>query len=813
MKKHFSSFCSWLLPRQNLLAFIIVLTISLCYFWPVLFGGKYFLGIDYVLYFHSSKVFFKESLLSGELPLWCPYPAGGVFFAANSGNTCFYPIALLCLPFSPSYAFGLTVFLHMIIFTFWFYRLGRECSLSFCGAMFTAMAAFMCGTMLGLYENIEHGGGMAWYPALLACFLRMLKYTSWQNILWLALAGSMQVLAGSPYPPLYSMVSMLIIGVCHVLINRFPLRVVLQRIGATLLAAVMIFLLCAPQLVPTLGALKGVREFGQESLFPKEFSMRPVDWLTTLVPNVLGHEDNLKSFYFGMLPIMLALAFACWVLLRSFGKEPLASGNQRTELLKNAAVFSIFAFAGLILSCGGYLSIDKFFYKIPLLNRATRWFSLFGCLYVAGIFVLGGVAFDFLTKYITSKRQKRQWCIFPLATLCLGLAVLVFKAHSLNFVEGIRAAYWRYIHSNLFMSDIFNLAQYPASGTVLKFSILLIASSALLILPVFRRFPPWAVLVAMSCCLLADKTLYTKTRSISNPSVTDIYNEMPPIVDLMKTKEASGVLYRVFVPPILGHAGLLAAESPNPDAYRFIRGYLSGSVGIPYHISTNHSLMSFREGGSQYIFMPWFESLSGPRKDEILGLWNVKYVIDCDITATRQLKLGVHENAHFQPRAWLSYSDYPMDSLQDCLALTQNSSFKPRDTVLLVRSGEKNKALRGTPGTDDIGTIKYTNNTVTITANAKRDAHLYISDTYEKGWRAYVDGTETAVYRANMNGRAVVFPQGEHTVVFKYSPRSFWLGLWVGILTWSAVCACILFEWKRPRPVPADRAIIGAGAS
>jgi len=105
--------------------------------------------------------------------------------------------------------------------------------------------------------------------------------------------------------------------------------------------------------------------------------------------------------------------------------------------------------------------------------------------------------------------------------------------------------------------------------------------------------------------------------------------------------------------------------------------------------------------------------------------------------------------------------------------------------------------VAGTPGTKDVDSIHYTNNTVTITATAEHDAWLYISDTYEKGWRAYVDGRRTPVFRANMNGRAIAFPAGTHTILFRYSPASFWIGLWVGAIAWLAVIIWIVIMFRK----------------
>jgi uncharacterized membrane protein YfhO len=41
------------------------------------------------------------------------------------------------------------------------------------------------------------------------------------------------------------------------------------------------------------------------------------------------------------------------------------------------------------------------------------------------------------------------------------------------------------------------------------------------------------------------------------------------------------------------------------------------------------------------------------------------------------------------------------------------------------------------------------------------------------GWKAYVDGNETEIYRTNHNFRGIIVPEGKHKVEFIYLPDSF----------------------------------------
>ncbi|HEV8458138.1 MAG TPA: YfhO family protein, partial [Methylomirabilota bacterium] len=63
---------------------------------------------------------------------------------------------------------------------------------------------------------------------------------------------------------------------------------------------------------------------------------------------------------------------------------------------------------------------------------------------------------------------------------------------------------------------------------------------------------------------------------------------------------------------------------------------------------------------------------------------------------------------------------------------------------------------------------------------------LVLADTWFPGWRAWVDGREQPVWRANYAFRAVRLEPGSHDVVFRYQPGSLLFGL-----SLSAVAALI----------------------
>ena len=71
-----------------------------------------------------------------------------------------------------------------------------------------------------------------------------------------------------------------------------------------------------------------------------------------------------------------------------------------------------------------------------------------------------------------------------------------------------------------------------------------------------------------------------------------------------------------------------------------------------------------------------------------------------------------------------------------------------------------------------------------------------MSDTYYRGWKAFVDGEETKIYRADYTFRAIPLNAGTHRLEFVYDPMSFKLGAGVTLL---GILGCIGMGWVARR--------------
>jgi hypothetical protein len=72
---------------------------------------------------------------------------------------------------------------------------------------------------------------------------------------------------------------------------------------------------------------------------------------------------------------------------------------------------------------------------------------------------------------------------------------------------------------------------------------------------------------------------------------------------------------------------------------------------------------------------------------------------------------------------------------------------------------------------------------IEIKIDISRDMFLVLTDNFFDGWKAYVNGSETEIYRTNYLFKGIYVPEGEHTIKFIYKPPYFNIGLIITIIS------------------------------
>jgi hypothetical protein len=126
------------------------------------------------------------------------------------------------------------------------------------------------------------------------------------------------------------------------------------------------------------------------------------------------------------------------------------------------------------------------------------------------------------------------------------------------------------------------------------------------------------------------------------------------------------------------------------------------------------------------------------------------------------------------------------------LARIGSPDFKPAELAVVEEPVELPEVCRGIATiTDEIPTR------INISASMETAGMLVLSDLWDKGWIAVVNGARAPVLRANHAVRGVVLPQGQSMVEFRYEPESFVTGSKLFAAAFVLLTGLFAFSYRR----------------
>ena len=181
--------------------------------------------------------------------------------------------------------------------------------------------------------------------------------------------------------------------------------------------------------------------------------------------------------------------------------------------------------------------------------------------------------------------------------------------------------------------------------------------------------------------------------------------------------------------------------------------------------------------------------------DDVDGLfnetvWNItstKYIIsdqpytDSVLTQVFKGSKYIFKYNGYSPKAYFVNS-YKVASGIDILRNVKANNFSPHETAFF----EKDPGLKIDPpdSTANVKIISYGIHDITLDAVASGNNLMYLSEVYyPAGWKAYIDGNPTEIYKTNYLFRGIVVPKGKHKIEFKFEPETFYTGKKIAIGT------------------------------
>lgn len=774
---------------------VVICGLPLVLFWKLILGGRVLYWGTPVLQFYPWRQVAVEMVRAGAVPLWNHYLGNGAPLVANLQSAVFYPPNLIYLLVPVERAMGYSVVMHVALAGLFMYLYARSIALSRFASLVAALSYMFSGFLISRLGFLSMANGAAWLPLFFFLAERLVRERSPAGILFLGAALGLGLLAGHVQLWYYGLWAL---G-WYVLYRSWQRDKPLNfrfRIWLFFALAVLLGLAAAAmQVLPTLELTRlSQRSGGAEYDFAMTYSFWPWRLITLLAPDFFGHPAHGDYWgyanywedcgYIGVLPLIFALvAIVFWARRRrQAGDSPLTP-----RLLSLIPFFALLGLLSLLLAMGKNLPL------YPLLFRWGPGFGLFQAparflyLYTLGTAVLAGVGAElFLVRPPVGPSRVRRY------TIVIGLAILLAATTARFFLPAVKLTF------------------IAALG---RFALLLIISVGLLSLrgwmagkaPQIER---WQMLVGVF--IAVDLMLFGY--GLNPTTGPELYRATTASGAFLKEDSE---LFRTFA--------FEAADPRESFAYRvnFDR-YFSfkdfGSEDVEHLLGLRETLIP-NLGVMENIYSasnddplqvgPYLDLMEAIREAppsmalRLLGLMNVRYILNDRSVADLipvfadgdRVQIYRHEEA--LPRAYVVWRARIIPDSQELLSELMSSAFDPGREVLLESGpqGANNKPPTGHPGAD-IRSLHYGPNRVKIGISLEQDGYLVLSDTFYPGWRAYVDGREVEILKANYAFKAVSLEAGSHVVLFEYRPLSFRAGLIISLAAWSAIAAGLAI-WRK----------------
>ncbi len=183
----------------------------------------------------------------------------------------------------------------------------------------------------------------------------------------------------------------------------------------------------------------------------------------------------------------------------------------------------------------------------------------------------------------------------------------------------------------------------------------------------------------------------------------------------------------------------------------------------------------------------------GPVNETVWRMLNVKYVITGSPVPPAQFpnfkqlsdngKSYVYQNENSLPRAYFVNNVEQKPGLEVLNSMKANS-FDPKNIAYLE---DQNLKVDSIDSTVYAHVTNYNDENLELNVQTIGNNFLFVGNTFVKGWKAFVDGNETKIYKTNHGYLGMVIPQGKHDVKVSYAPTSFYISKYVALVLSSLV--------------------------
>ena len=731
-----------------------------------------------------------DSIKNHESPFWNRYIFSGFPLFANPQASIFYPIVfILDLIFPLTISYNLSILLHYSLFGIFLFLFLDEYKLNKI-ASFTAGLIFMFSGFI-----VSHKGqpwmlyAMVWCPLILLFLEKFRKTRRFEFVLIASIFYSFSFFGGSAHLFLYSSIVILLFIIYYSFLYKAKSYYFL------LSGLIFIFgiLLVSIQLIPTLelmrNSVRNTMEYGYFTSFSYDIRLIP----TLFFPFLFGWGPSGIPYFgpwtFGEVVAYFGVSTMPFVIFGIFDK------NKHKYFWIFILIFSF------ILVLGGNTPFYKLMYHLPLYNKfrgpTKNWFEFglafsilagFGLNYfientnkiikksintsiiflssIVGIFVLFsyfvlrrtnvdmlyrfGLKNEQIQLFLKSIKITNQTIFIPLIIIAITIALLIISLHRKN-----KAIYILFVI--LIFFDLFTIRNYTESS-------------------------------------VSKDYIYKDIKNSSSLKFLSPQDEIFRIYPYINFSPEGYWLY----PNITTHYKIDIISGNDPLAlsnYNYVTGlgYFLQKDGVERLLKNNNILSILN---NKYIF--YFKPADEQQFLKDMGIKaNYKIVWEED-------SVIVLENPNYMPRFNFVNNVIPIKNIEEARKILWNEtninidkfneSFNAkRDALVENPDFIKNKFE---VKNSNLEILSYRNNKIILKTQSPNDNFIVFSDTYYPGWKAYIDGKQTKIYKTDGILKGIYVPAGTHEIIFNFIPNNLWLGILLSVTSYASliIIAIILFS-------------------
>ena len=186
-----------------------------------------------------------------------------------------------------------------------------------------------------------------------------------------------------------------------------------------------------------------------------------------------------------------------------------------------------------------------------------------------------------------------------------------------------------------------------------------------------------------------------------------------------------------------------------------------------------------------------------------LNIYNVKYIICPNDTCLKyentypivktENTVKILENDQAWPKAFITYNYKNYRDFNDVFEALSDPNFSINQPVLV----ENYKDNYSDDKIDLVNIEEYNPDRLVISATAKREGILVLTDNYYEGWKAYVNNKEVQILPVLGSLRGVPVEAGYNKIIFIYKPKLFNISLIISIVSLFIIFLLYILKIKK----------------